>query len=114
MGEWIHLTASDGHGFQAYAAEPSRTARGSLVLVQEIFGVNSHIRSVADSFAAEGFHVVAPCYFDRIRPGIELAYDEAGVAEGRKLKVEVGYENALRDTGSAVARLISESHSVGV
>jgi carboxymethylenebutenolidase len=114
MGEWIHLTASDGHGFNAYAAQPRKTTRGSLVLVQEIFGVNSHIRGVADSFAEEGFHVLAPCYFDRVEPGIELGYQPDDVARGRELKAEVGYENALRDTGAAVARLISEGHSVGV
>lgn len=114
MGEWVHLTASDGHGFQAYQAVPKRSLRGALVIVQEIFGVNAHIRGVCDRYAQEGFQVVAPCYFDRIEPGIELAYDDAGVARGRELKMEVGYENAQRDTGAAVARLISEGHPVGV
>jgi len=114
MGDWVHLTASDGHGFQAYAAEPDRKLRGALVIVQEIFGVNSHIRSVCDRYAAEGFKVVAPSYFDRIEPGIELDYDEAGVKRGRELKAEVGYDNAQRDTGAAVARLISEGYPVGV
>lgn len=114
MGEWVHLTAADGHGFEAYRSTPLQESQGAIVVVQEIFGVNSHIRSVTDRFAAAGYTALAPAYFDRIEPRIELGYDSDGVARGRALKVEVGYEQAMLDTGAAVARLISETHKVAV
>ena len=66
MGTKIKVTAADGHQFEAYVAESASPARGAIVLIQEIFGVNSHIRSVADSYAAQGFHVIAPALFDRV------------------------------------------------
>ncbi len=114
MGEWVHLTAADGHGFEAYRSTPPQESLGAIVVVQEIFGVNSHIRSVTDSFAAAGYTALAPAYFDRIEPRVELDYDPEGVARGRALKAEVGYEQAMLDTGAAVARLISETHKVAV
>jgi carboxymethylenebutenolidase len=65
MGEWVKLQASDGNELQAYVARPEVEAIGALVLVQEIFGVNAHIRSVADGYAKDGFVVIAPALFDR-------------------------------------------------
>jgi carboxymethylenebutenolidase len=70
MGTKIKLTATDGHKFDAYLAESSGPPRGAIVLVQEIFGVNSHIRSVADDYASQGFHVIAPALFDRVQPDL--------------------------------------------
>ncbi len=74
MGSSISLTASDGFQLSAYRAEPEGPARGGVVVVQEIFGVNGHIRSVADRYAAAGYLAIAPAIFDRDRPGIELGY----------------------------------------
>jgi carboxymethylenebutenolidase len=74
MGEFTTIMARDGHEFQAYLAAPTGKPRGAIVVLQEIFGVNSHIRSVTDSFAAEGYTAIAPALFDRIRRGIELGY----------------------------------------
>jgi len=113
MGEHVKLTADDGHELSAYIARPEGAAKGGLVIVQEIFGVNSHIRAVTDGFAAEGYLAVAPALFDRIRPGIELGYDEAGVAEGRALRPQVGWDATVRDVAAAMA-VAAEAGKVGV
>ncbi|WP_422365199.1 dienelactone hydrolase family protein [Pelagibius sp.] len=113
MGEHVTLTAADGHKLDAYVARPDGPAKGGLVVVQEIFGVNPHIRAVADGFAAEGYVAVAPALFDRIRPGIELAYDEAGVSEGRALRAQVPWEATVLDVEAAMT-LAAEAGRVGV
>ena len=77
MGKAIELTAADGHQFGAYVAEPAGRPRGGLVVIQEIFGVNAHIRWVADGYAADGYYVVAPAVFDRSERGVELGYEGA-------------------------------------
>ena len=88
MGEWIKLKASDGFELSAWRAEPKGTPRGGIVVIQEIFGVNHHIRSVTDRFAAEGYLAIAPAVFDRVEPGVELAYDPPGIARGMELAGE--------------------------
>ncbi len=82
MSKVVKLQASDGHEFDAYVAQPNGTPRAGLVVVQEIFGVNEHIRSVADRFAQEGFFAVAPAIFDRAEKHVELGYDGERHAEG--------------------------------
>lgn len=89
MSHILELTAADGFTLPAYIAEPAQNPRGGLVLLQEIFGVNSHIREVADAFAAEGYRVVAPATFHRVKPGVELHYTEADMGEG------FGYKTAV-------------------
>jgi carboxymethylenebutenolidase len=89
MGEWKELTATDGHRFRAYEATPEGTAKGAVLLLQEIFGVNAHIRGVADSFAAEGYLVLAPSVFDRIERGVELHYEGADVQKAFALYGEL-------------------------
>lgn len=102
MSETIRLKASDGHEFAAYRAEPSGTPRGSIVVIQEIFGVNAHIRSVADSFAADGYTVVAPALFDRVERDVELGYDPDDIAAGRTLRGKLDWDRPLRDIRAAV------------
>ena len=85
-----------------YRAEPQGTPRGAIVVIQEIFGVNSHIRSVADGFAADGYVAVAPALFDRIRPNIELGYTSDSVKEGRELRAQIPIEDALADVQTAI------------
>lgn len=85
----VTLTATDGRLFPAYVALPAGTPRGAVVVMQEIFGVNSHIRSVADGYAAAGYVAVAPAVFDRVQPGVELGYAEADMATGMGLKQAV-------------------------
>ncbi|HVZ43875.1 MAG TPA: dienelactone hydrolase family protein [Ramlibacter sp.] len=93
MGTFVALKAHDGFDFPAYVAQPKdaakNPARGAVVVIQEIFGVNSHIRSVADGYAADGWLAVAPSTFHRVRPGVELGYESDDVAEGMALKTAV-------------------------
>ncbi len=106
MGQFITLTASDGFSFPAYVAEPAGTPKGAVVVLQEIFGVNSHIRSVADGYAAEGYLAVAPATFHRAKPGVELGYTPEDMGAGMALKTAVEALPApgvLRDIEAAVA-----------
>ncbi|MDP3254345.1 MAG: dienelactone hydrolase family protein [Hydrogenophaga sp.] len=89
MGQTINLKSADGFTFPAYIAEPSGKPRGGLVVLQEIFGVNSHIRSVADGYAADGYFVVAPATFHRAKAGVDLGYTEADMNAGFALKTAV-------------------------
>ncbi len=107
MGETVKLTADDGHSFDAYVARPaeqppSDQPRAGLVIIQEIFGVNVHIRGVADSFAAEGYLAIAPALFDRVGPGIELGYDPDDVAKGREIRGKIAWDQALADIAAAL------------
>jgi len=99
----LRLATDDGHNLHAYRAGPEDAARG-LVVVQEIFGVNRHMRRVCDAFAAEGYAVVCPALFDRVERGIELGYGPDDVARGRELRGKVAPEQTLADiTGAAHA-----------
>jgi len=97
--------ASDGHKLAAYVAEPDGEPRGGVVVIQEIFGVNSHIRAVADRFAAEGYKVIAPALFDRVERGVELGYDSDSVARGRELKGRMDWDGPLLDIQVATGAL---------
>ena len=86
MGHAIELTSTDGFAFDAYVAQPKKTPRAAIVLLQEIFGVNAHIRAVADGFALAGFLVIAPATFSRLQKNVNLGYSADDVAAGRDLK----------------------------
>jgi len=101
MGAFIELTASDGVRISAYEAAPAAAPRGALVVVQEIFGVNGHIRSVCDGYAAEGYRAIAPALFDRYERGVDIGYTPADVARGRELKARAMTDAALRDIAAA-------------
>lgn len=105
MGSWIELSSTDEHRLSAWHEPPVGSRRGGLVLVQEIFGVNPHIRAVAARWAAVGYEVLAPSVFDRIERGVELGYDGDGVARGRELVAAIGFDNALRDVAACARRL---------
>ena len=83
MGETIQLTAADGHTFDVYKAMPSGTPKGAILVIQEIFGVNSHMKEVADSYAAEGYAVMAPALFDRAEKNFDVGYTPDDIARGR-------------------------------
>jgi carboxymethylenebutenolidase len=102
MGEFTTLMARDGHEFNAWLAAPSQPARGAIVLAQEIFGVNRHIRLVADGFAADGYVTIAPCLFDRVRRGIELGYSEAEVQQGRGYRLQIPKEKTVLDLTACI------------
>ena len=89
MGQFIDLTAKDGFTFPAYVAEPAGKPKGAVVVVQEIFGVNSHIRAVADGYAAEGYLAVAPATFHRAQQGVELGYTDDDMKAGFALKTAI-------------------------
>ena len=100
----ISLTAADGHRLSAYRAGPQNAAR-ALVVVQEIFGVNHHMRNVCESFAAKGYAVIAPALFDRVGRGIELGYEAADVAQGRELRGKIDDGHTMLDILAAAAAL---------
>ena len=111
----IELIASDGHRFQAYQADLPSPPRGGLVLVQEIFGVNSHIRAVAERLAGEGYRVLAPALFDRIEPGIELGYSGDDVKRGVELASSIGFiEKPMLDVTACFEALHQQGLRVGV
>ncbi len=113
MGRWIELTAADGATISAWRAEPKGAPRGGLVVVQEIFGVNSHIRGVCEGYAAEGYLAIAPALFDRIEPRVDLGYLPDDVARGRGLKAQASLDSALADVEAARAAVASAG-KVGV
>jgi carboxymethylenebutenolidase len=100
----ISLTAADGHRLAAYRTGPQNADR-ALVVVQEIFGVNRHMRHIADAFAAQGYAVIAPALFDRVGPGIELGYEAADVAQGRELRGKINDGLTVLDILAAAAAL---------
>jgi carboxymethylenebutenolidase len=103
MGEFTPLMARDGHEFRAYLAAPPGRPRGAVVVIQEIFGVNAHIRAVTDSYAAEGYVAIAPSLFDRVRIGIELGYNAQDREEGFGYVKQLKPEQTMRDVAAANA-----------
>jgi carboxymethylenebutenolidase len=108
MGEHIRLKASDGHEFGAYRADPEDSARGGVVVLQEIFGVNSHIRAVCDRLAAQGYRAVAPALFDRFVRDFQSGYSPDEVAAARSHLGNLDWEALIRDTAAAVDVLCPE------
>jgi carboxymethylenebutenolidase len=102
MGEFTTLMARDGHEFNAWLTTPKGAQRGALVIAQEIFGVNHHIRGVADGFAADGYLTIAPCLFDRIRRGIELGYSPGESQQGRGYRLQIPKEKTLLDLAASI------------
>ena len=105
MGDIIQLTAQDGHRFDVYQAKPSGTPRGALLVIQEIFGVNSHMRSVADGYAQDGYFVLAPALFDRAEKGFEVGYQPDDIQKGRDVRAKVAWDAAVMDMTATVAAL---------
>jgi carboxymethylenebutenolidase len=103
MGEFTTIMARDGHQFQAWLAAPAGRPRGAVLVIQEIFGINGHIRKVTDDMAAEGYTAIAPSLFDRVRRGIELGYTPADIQEGAGYTKQLTPETTLRDLAAAVA-----------
>lgn len=97
MGKTIELTASDGHKLSAWRAEPKGKPRGGLIVVQEIFGVNSHIRSVADGYAADGYLAIAPAFFDRVERGLDIGYSPEEIERGRTFIPKMQWDTAMKD-----------------
>jgi carboxymethylenebutenolidase len=113
LGRTVQGTAADGHSFGIYRADPAGAPRGALVIVQEIFGVNSHIRAVCDDYAAQGYVTAAPALFDRVERGVELGYQPDGIAAGRAIREKVSLDQALADVETAAGQ-VAEAGRVGV
>lgn len=108
MGEVIRITASDNFSFSAYQALPESAPKGSVLIIQEIFGVNQHIKEVCDGYAERGFAAIAPALFDRIETDVELAYDADGIDKGKVLaREQLQLEHAVLDL-SATAKILNE------
>jgi carboxymethylenebutenolidase len=103
MGETIVLKANDGHELDAYVARPSGKPIAGLVVIQEIFGINRHIRSIADGYANDGFVAVAPALFDRVEKGVELTYEGQDAQKGVSLLQKTELPKALADVDAALA-----------
>lgn len=112
MGHWVSLETPTG-AISAWRADPAIPPIGALVVVQEIFGVNSHIRNVVDRFAAHGFTAIAPAMFDHIEHHVELSYDQDGVAYGKEMVDKLGIDRAVDDV-KAAAKQVETVGNVGV
>jgi carboxymethylenebutenolidase len=116
MGNFIDLKAADGFVFPTYVAQPAGKPKAGVVVLQEIFGVNSHIRSVADGYAAEGYLAVAPATFHRVKPGVEIGYSPEDMSAGSALKAAVEALPApgvLQDVQAAI-RHAAQAGKVGI
>ena len=109
MGETLTLKASDGHELRAYRAAPDGASRGGIIVLQEIFGVNVHIRDVCDRFAQDGFTAVAPALYDRSsQRSVELGYTPDDVTLGRKLREEFSWDDTMLDIRAAADVLTTD------
>ena len=113
MGKMIELAASDGHKLAAYRADPAGKPRGGIVVIQEIFGVNSHIKQVADGYAGDGYLAIAPALFDRVERTIDLGYTPEDIARGREIRGKVANDMAMKDSEAAI-KAASSAGKVGI
>ncbi len=113
MGQMINLNTSGMQCIGAYLAKPAGAPNGGIVVVQEIFGVNAHMRSVADAFAALGYTAIAPAFFDHVETGVELGYDDESFQRGRALVGQISFDRTIEDVASA-AESIRSAGRVGV
>jgi carboxymethylenebutenolidase len=113
MGTWIGLDTPHGT-VGAWRETPATAPRGGIVVLQEIFGVNAHIRAVTGRIAAAGFVAVAPSLCDPVEPAVALAYDDAGIARGRELVAALGFERAIDIVGAAAESMRGDGVHVGV
>mgnify|MGYP001298726009 CR=1 FL=1 len=112
-GERLQIATSGMHCIGSWIARPAGTPKGGVVVAQEIFGVNAHIRSVVERFAEAGYVAIAPAFFDRLEQDVELDYDAAGIARGRALIDELGLDRAVADSVAA-AEAIRSAGRIGV
>jgi carboxymethylenebutenolidase len=109
----IELKAADGHKLAAYRAEPAGKPRGGVVVIQEIFGVNSHVKSVADGYAADGYLAIAPAMFDRLQRGYDTGYSQPEIQAGIEVMQKLDWKNTLLDVDAA-AKEAAKAGKVGI
>jgi carboxymethylenebutenolidase len=103
MGSMIELKAGDGHKLAAYRADPAGKARGAVVVIQEIFGVNSHIKAMADGYAKDGWLAIAPAMFDRAQRGYDTGYSQPEIQAGIAVMQKLDWKQAMLDVDAAIA-----------
>ena len=103
MGKMIDLTAADGHKLAAYRADPAGKARGAVVVIQEIFGVNDHIKAVADGYAQDGYLAIAPAMFDRLQRGYDTGYTQPEIQAGIAMMQKLDWKQTFADVDAALA-----------
>jgi len=113
MGKFIELTASDGHELAAWLAEPQGKARGGVVVIPEIFGVNSHIQAVTDGFAADGYRAVSPAMFDRVQRNYDTGYSAPEIEAGRAIMGKLDWAKSMLDVRAAIAEA-NKAGKVGI
>ena len=113
MGDWIELKREAATPIRAWRADPEGRPRGAIVVIQEIFGVNAHIRAVTDRFAVDDYLAIAPAIFERVEPGFEVGYDPDARARGIAIVNKLDREQVLRDVGAAI-EVASEGGKVGI
>jgi len=113
MGTFIELSASDGHKLAAYVAQPASKPRGGVVVIPEIFGVNSHIKQTADGYAADGYLAVSPAMFDRAQRNFDVGYSQPDIEAGRAIMGKLDWGKAMLDVSAAVAEA-SKGGKVGI
>jgi carboxymethylenebutenolidase len=113
MAEWVELTASDGHTFKAWRAEPKDEPNGAIVVVQEIFGVNHHIRDVTERFAKEGYVAIAPALFDRYSRDFDVNYGPDDMAKAMQVVPKIDIVKGMLDTDAARAA-VQDAGKVGI
>jgi carboxymethylenebutenolidase len=113
MGQWLQLTAADGFQLSGYRVDPDAKPRGAVVVVQEIFGVNSHVRAVCEGIAADGYAAIAPALFDRYQRNFEVGYTPEDIAVGRELKAKADTHAALSDVAAA-RDAVSDAGHIGI
>ena len=113
MGKDIRLTASDSFQFSAYRADPNSAPKGAIVVIQEIFGVNHHIRAVCDRLANEGYVAIAPSIFDRVEPNFTSGYSPDEIATARKFVANPDWAAMLREKTFSAGVLFLLPHSHG-
>ena len=113
MGKIIELTAADGHTLHAYRAEPAGEPKGGLIVAMEIFGVNSHIRGVADRYAADGYLAIAQALFDRVQPGYETGYTQDEIQRGIGIIQKINLDDTMKDVSAALEN-VGAAGKVGI
>ena len=113
MAKTIQLSASDGHKLSAYRAEPAGRPKGALIVAMEIFGVNSHIRSVADGYAADGYLAIAPALFDRVQPEYEAGYSQDEIQKGIGFIQKINLNDTMKDIAAAL-QSVAPAGKVGI
>ncbi|QDH17584.1 dienelactone hydrolase family protein [Swingsia samuiensis] len=110
QGRLVRLTTDDGHSFDAWEAG-SAESQHSIIVIQEIFGLTDHIKTTCEELAQEGFHVIAPALFDRVKPNTVLNYDQHGIEEGLKYRAQITPEHLRKDIAACSKHLRQEDHN---